>query len=81
MLRQLLGKRLRILRMSKNYSQEAVAIDLNISPQTVSAWERGTRAIPIENLADVARYYDIPLSKLVHGLDQVDAFQLSDSGD
>ena len=70
-----LGNRIRELRLDRNYSQEAVAVDLGVSPKTLSAWERGTRAIALIDLAAVARYFDTPLSDLVHGLEHVEGIR------
>ena len=63
--RTLVATRLRQLRDGLNLSQEAIAAELGISHSTLSAYEIGTRAISIDRLAVLARYYGVSLSELV----------------
>ena len=66
--RILLGRRLRKIRLEKQYSLEAVASDLNVSVSTLSRWECGNRSMSAEMLFKIARYYDISLSEMLLSL-------------
>lgn len=69
-----LGDRLKSLREVRKFSQQAVASDLAVGRSTLSAWERGTRALPVESLVQLASYYGVCpcelLLPLCHARDQ-----------
>ncbi len=50
-----LGMRLREMRERRGMSQRELASLLNISPSSVTQWERGTRALPIVRVAQLAK--------------------------
>ena len=49
----------------RNYTQEAVADELGVAHSTVSGWERGTRAITVDELVLLAEYFDVAPSELL----------------
>lgn len=60
-----LGKYLKELRKSCNYSQEFVASHLNITRQTYSHYETGRINPPVNSLYNLAKLYGIPLENLM----------------
>ena len=52
-----LPKRLKALRILHNYSQKDVAVQLNISPSIVSAYETGERTPSTENILSLSHLY------------------------
>lgn len=59
-----LGKKLYELRKSKNWSQEKVAFDLEVSQSTYSDWENNISIPKKDNLMGIAELYDINVSEL-----------------
>lgn len=59
------GKNLRQLRIQKNMNQKQVALELNITPQTYSNYERGNRFPGPDMLCRLAAYYQISLDQLL----------------
>lgn len=57
--------RLRALRAEKGITQEALAIDLRVSKNTVYYWERGTASPSLILASELARYYGVSLDWLV----------------
>lgn len=53
------GETLRILRKQKNMSQKQIALDLNITPQTYSNYERGKRFPGPDMLCRLASFYGV----------------------
>lgn len=62
---QIVGQHLRELRLAKGFSQEGVAGDLGISHATLSAWERGTRAMSLDSVFRLAGYFGVEPQELV----------------
>lgn len=56
---------LKLLRESKQWSQEDVAEKLNISPKTYSRFERGETKLIHDKLEKLAEIYQIKLSDLI----------------
>jgi transcriptional regulator with XRE-family HTH domain len=56
-----LGKRLRVLRQAKGWSQEVAAERVGVHPKTLGRVERGTETISLATLVAVARAYDVEL--------------------
>lgn len=54
-----IGNRIKFMRISKNKSMSDVARNLNVSPQTVSSWERGSKTPTIDNLKKLERVLGI----------------------
>lgn len=62
---QFIGNRIRKLRVERPegaLSQEALARELEISPNTVSRWETGTYKPTPEDLDKLARYFKVPIT-------------------
>lgn len=62
-----LHEQLSRLRISKNFSQEKLANELNVSRQAVQKWETGTGTPELENLIKISRYFNVSLDSLVQG--------------
>lgn len=65
-----LGNALFERRIEKNESQESVGTALNVSADTVSRWERGTTCPSASELCDLAKHFEIPVSKLYFGAEE-----------
>lgn len=64
-----LSENLLAFRKQKGYTQEQVAIKLNISPQAISKWETGQSMPDMSLLLDVAELYDCSLDELFGRVD------------
>ena len=60
-----IANRLQKLRKEKGYSQEQLAIELGISRQAVSKWERAESSPDTDNLILLARLYNVSLDELL----------------
>lgn len=58
--------KLRTLRHQKNVTQEALAMHLGITPQSVGKWERGEGFPDITLLPHIAFYFDITVDELLN---------------
>lgn len=56
-----IGEEVRMLRLSKNYSQEALADELGISISTLSNLERGQTEFTVSRLYEVLAFLDITI--------------------
>ena len=63
----MLGKNIKIYREKLGFTQEQLAIKLNISPQAISNWERGTAAPDVETLNLIAKLFDTDLLAIING--------------
>ena len=52
---------LRFLRERKHLDQQKVADDLNIPQSTLSCWETGIRTPKIEQIIDIANYFNVDM--------------------
>jgi transcriptional regulator with XRE-family HTH domain len=59
------SENLRALRRSKNKTQEELSAALNVTPQTISKWERGESYPDFPLLPPLAAYFDVSLDELV----------------
>jgi len=57
--RRLVGERIRLLRLRKNFSQEGLAQTLGIAHATVSSWERGSRPMSLDMLFRLAKVFGV----------------------
>ena len=57
--------RLKELRKQKNISQLKLAIDLNMSQNTISRYENGEREPGINELIRIANYFNVSIDYLV----------------
>jgi transcriptional regulator with XRE-family HTH domain len=71
-----IGARLRIIRLERNLSQEALGTKLGISFQQVQKYERGVNRIASGRLQQIAQILTVPLSDLIgnskHKTEQID---------
>lgn len=63
-----IGKRLRDLRLSKNFSQEQVSLEVGISRDHLSNLENGKFPINIKTLYKLSCFYDVELEYFFLGL-------------
>ena len=59
-----IGENIRNLRMQKEMKQTALALELNIGRQSISAYERGVTLPDIYSLIRIADYFDVTLDEL-----------------
>ena len=62
---------LKKIRKEKNYSQLKVAMDLNISRETLSYYENGKRNPDLQFLRTLSNYFNVSIDFLVNGKDFV----------
>ncbi|AUX71473.1 helix-turn-helix domain-containing protein [Erwinia pyrifoliae] len=62
-----LGERMTRLRKEQGITQSELADKLNVSQQTVQAWEAGRRRIKVSSLPFVAQIFSVPLEELFGG--------------
>lgn len=55
---------LKELRARKNKTQEQVAADLGISPQTYCAWEKDISNVAVSKVIAVAEYFGVTLGEI-----------------
>ncbi|HLI09234.1 MAG TPA: helix-turn-helix transcriptional regulator [Ktedonobacteraceae bacterium] len=60
---------LRMYRRNHGLTQTALARRLNFSPETISAWERGIRRPPVQQIPHLARMMGIEAEKLLQSID------------
>lgn len=58
------GLRLKELRMEKRYNQERMAMELNVSQASISAYENGDRVLSLDMAIKVCDYFDVSLDYL-----------------
>ena len=58
---------LKIIRKQKRYSQQKVAMDLNISREALSHYENGKRSPDIQMLRKLSEYFGKSIDFLVNG--------------
>lgn len=52
---------LKFLREQKHLDQQKVAEDLNVPQSTLSCWENGLRTPKIEQIIDIANYFNVDM--------------------
>lgn len=65
----MISERLLRLRKEKGLSQEALAQAINVSRQSISNFESGISLPNLNNLTQLARFYNLTLDQLVYGND------------
>lgn len=68
-IRKQFGKRVRELRKTRGYSQEAFAYECNIHRTYMGDVERGERNIALDNIAKIANSLGISISELMSGVE------------
>ena len=72
----LMGERILEKRKECNYSQEKVAEKLNVSPNSISRYENGTRDVPIDILVEMSNLYGVSMDYLVTGVCPADGEEM-----
>lgn len=60
-----LGARITALRKAQNITQVQLAQELEVSQQTVNAYEVGRRRMPVSSLPVIARYLGVAIEELI----------------
>jgi len=60
---------LKQIRKQKSYSQQKVAMDLNISREALSYYENGQRSPNLEMLVSMSNYFHVSIDYLIKGKD------------
>ena len=60
-------KHLKLLRKEKGYTQQKVALDLNVSRESLSYYENGKRQPSLELLVAFSKYYNVSIDYLITG--------------
>ena len=63
------------IRKKKGYSQLKVAMDLNMSRESLSYYENGKRSPDVETLMIFSEYFDVSVHYLITGKDFVPKFE------
>ena len=67
-LRLAFGKRVRLLRHTREWSQEQLAEQVGVHPSYIGAIERGEQSVSIDNAGKIAKALKVSLSELFQGL-------------
>ena len=60
-------KGLRLVRKARNLNQQKVALDLNISRESLSYYENGKREPSLALLVEMSRYFNVSIDYLITG--------------
>ena len=60
---------LKKIRKIKNLNQQKVALDLNISRESLSHYENGKREPSLNLLIDMSKYFNVSIDYLITGKD------------
>lgn len=58
---------LRLVRKARNLNQQKVAMDLNISRESLSYYENGKREPSLALLVEMSRYFNVSINYLITG--------------
>ena len=58
---------LREIRKKRNFNQQKVAFDLNISRESLSYYENGKREPSLSLLVEMSRYFNVSINYLITG--------------
>lgn len=61
----MLSENIKTIRKSKGYSQEELAVKLNVVRQTISKWEQGLSVPDSEMLISISEILEVPVSTLL----------------
>ena len=61
----MLSENMKALRKSKGFSQEELAVRLNVVRQTISKWEKGMSVPDADMLVKIAELFEVPVSALL----------------
>lgn len=62
---KIIGRNLKFLRDYRGFSQNDIAEMLDVTPTTISYYEKGTRTIPVDSLVTLCRVFNVSLDKFV----------------
>ena len=68
MIKQILGQRIRALRLQKSLSQEKFALQIDMDRTYLASVESGKRNISIENIYKISKGLNISLEEFFRGL-------------
>ena len=60
-----IGKRIKKLRIKNKITQKQLAKGLNVSKSTISYYEKGMRHISVDNLVEIADFFDVDINVLI----------------
>ena len=60
-------KGLKEIRIKRNLNQQKIAIDLNISRESISLYENGKRQPSFELLIEMSNYFNVSIDYLITG--------------
>ena len=63
------GERIALLRKEKGFTQEQIAVKLNITAQAVSKWEKGNALPDTAILPNLAAILEVSIDRLLTGKD------------
>ena len=80
---ELLGSRIKALRIANNYTQEQVAEEIGVSRQKYARIESGANSITLDILSKVAKVFDVTVGDITRVLDEtpVVAYRTSEEGE
>jgi len=58
---------LKLIRKTRNLNQQKVALDLNISRESLSYYENGKREPSLQLLVDMSKYFNVSIDFLITG--------------
>lgn len=61
----ILGKRIKELRVEKRISQRQLGVELGFSNQAISTWEAGQREPDCDSLVKIAKFFDTSVDYLL----------------
>ncbi|MBA2679491.1 MAG: helix-turn-helix transcriptional regulator [Ktedonobacteraceae bacterium] len=67
-LRLVFGKRVRLMRRTREWSQEQLAERVGVHASYISAIERGTESVSLDNAKRLAKEFKVSLAELLEGL-------------
>lgn len=67
---ELLGSRIKALRIANNYTQEQVAEEIGVSRQKYARIESGANSITLDILSKVAKVFDVTVGDITRVLDE-----------
>jgi putative transcriptional regulator len=60
-----IGENLKVLRVTRGFSQQELAEQLEVTQATFSQWEREIKTPTINNILKVCQFFEIPLESLL----------------
>lgn len=73
-----IGKRIKAERKSKNFSQERLAEEINVTPHYIYEIERGLKTMSLETLINLSKALDVTTDYILFGLRQTEDFSFDE---